>query len=84
MNATFGSSMEVGVRVEAEDLLTGEVRHTNSAYFVMVALDDEGCPTAVPPIRPETADEQRRAREAQLRRDNRLAERRSIEAERGD
>ena len=48
----------------------------------MVALDEEGKPTQVPPIEPETPDEERRAREAQLRRDNRLAERERIEAER--
>ena len=48
----------------------------------MVALDDEGNPTEVPPIAAETQDEKRRAREAQLRRDNRLAERQRIEEER--
>ena len=48
----------------------------------MVALDEDGRPTPVPPIAPETPDEERRAREAQLRRDNRLAERERIEAER--
>jgi acyl-CoA hydrolase len=48
----------------------------------MVALDDEGNPTEVPPIAPETPDEARRAREAQLRRDTRLAERKRIEEER--
>jgi acyl-CoA hydrolase len=50
----------------------------------MVALDDEGRPAQVPELAPETADEERRQREAQLRRDNRLAERERIEAERGD
>jgi acyl-CoA hydrolase len=48
----------------------------------MVALDDEGRPTAVPPLAPATPDETRRAREAQLRRDTRLAERQRIEEER--
>jgi acyl-CoA hydrolase len=48
----------------------------------MVAIDDEGRPTEIPPLKPETADEQRRAREAQLRRDNRLAERERIESDR--
>jgi acyl-CoA hydrolase len=75
--------MEVGVRVEAEEVRTGEVTHTSTAYLTMVALDDEGRPASVPGVSPETPDERRRAREAQLRRDNRLAERRSIEAERG-
>jgi acyl-CoA hydrolase len=64
VNATFGSSMEVGVRVEAEDLLSGEVRHTNSAYFVMVALDDEGTPVGVPDVSPSTEEGHRRRREA--------------------
>ena len=82
VNAVWRSSMEVGVRVEAESPRTGERRHTNSAYFTMVALDDEGNPTEVPPIAPETPDESRRAREAQLRRDTRLAERQKIEEER--
>jgi acyl-CoA hydrolase len=54
--------------------------HTSTAYLTMVALDDEGNPTAVPPLEPETPDETRRAREAQLRRDTRLAERERIEA----
>jgi acyl-CoA hydrolase len=80
VNAAWRSSMEVGVRVEAEDIRSGEVTHTSTAYLTMVALDDEGAPTAVPAVAPETGDEQRRAREAQVRRDNRLAERASIEA----
>lgn len=82
VNAAWRSSMEVGVRVEAETVRTGEVTHTSTAYLTMVALDDEGRPAAVPPVRPESADEQRRAHEAQLRRDNRLEERRRIESAR--
>jgi acyl-CoA hydrolase len=82
VNAAWRTSMEVGVRVESEDIRSGEVTHTSTAYLTMVALDDEGQPTEVPPVRAETADEQRRAREAQLRRDNRLAERRRIEEDR--
>jgi acyl-CoA hydrolase len=82
VNAAWRSSMEVGVRVEAENIRTGEVTHTSTAYLTMVALGDDGRPTAVPPVQPETADEERRAREAQLRRDNRLAERERIEADR--
>jgi acyl-CoA hydrolase len=80
VNAAWRSSMEVGVRVEAENIRTGEVTHTSTAYLTMVALDEEGRPAPVPPIAPEAPDEQRRAREAQLRRDNRLAERERIEA----
>jgi acyl-CoA hydrolase len=79
VNAAWRSSMEVGVRVESENVRSGEVLHTSTAYLTMVALDDEGNPTEVPPIAPETPDEIRRAREAQLRRDNRLAERQRIE-----
>jgi acyl-CoA hydrolase len=79
VNAAWRSSMEVGVRVEAENIRTGEVTHTSTAYLTMVALDEDGLPTAVPPVMAETPEEERRAREAQLRRDNRLAERERIE-----
>ncbi len=82
VNAAWRSSMEVGVRVESENVRSGEVLHTSTAYLTMVALDDEGNPTEVPPVAPETPEELRRAREAQLRRDNRLAERQRIEEER--
>jgi len=84
VNAAWRSSMEVGVRVEAENIRSGEVTHTSTAYVTMVALDEEGRATAVPPVEPQTPDEQRRAREAQLRRDNRLAERERIESARSD
>ena len=80
VNAAWRSSMEVGVRVEAEDVRSGVVTHASTAYLTMVALDEEGNPTAVPALEPETPEEQRRAREAQLRRDNRLAERETIRA----
>ena len=83
VNAAWRSSMEVGVRVEAENIRTGDVTHTSTAYLTMVALGDDGRPTTVPPVKAQTADEERREREAQLRRDNRLAERERIEAERG-
>ena len=84
VNAAWRTSMEVGVRVEAENVRTGEVTHTSTAYLTMVALDEDGRPSAVPPVEPETADEQRRAREAQLRRDNRLEERRRIDSGRSE
>jgi len=84
VNAAWRTSMEVGVRVEAEDIRSGAVTHTSAAYLTMVALGEDGRPVPVPPLEPETADEERRAREAQLRRDNRLAERQRIEAERSD
>ena len=82
VNAAWRSSMEVGVRVEAENPRTGEVSHTNSAYLTMVALDDDGRPAAVPGLTVESPEERRRESEAQLRRSNRLAEREQIRAAR--
>jgi acyl-CoA hydrolase len=78
VNAAWRTSVEVGVRVEAENPQTGEVRHTTTAYLTMVALDDEGRPSGVPPLECRTDGERRREREAQLRRANRLAEREQI------
>ena len=78
VNAVWRTSMEVGVRVDAETPLTGEVRHTNTAYFTMVALDHEGRPAEVPPLIATSPTEERRMREAELRRHNRLAERDQI------
>lgn len=78
VNAAWRTSMEVGVRVESEHVRTGEVVHTSAAYLTMVALDDEGRPTPVPPLAPDTPEEHRREQEAQLRRNNRLAEREAI------
>ena len=80
VNAAWRTSMEVGVRVEAENPRTGEVRHTSTAYLTMVAIDEDGQPTAVPPLAIESDDEQRRRREAGLRRENRLSEREQIKA----
>jgi uncharacterized protein (TIGR00369 family) len=74
VNMAGKSSMEIGVRVESENLFTGEVRHTASAYLTYVALDKAGRPTNVPPLILETEDEKRRNREAQARRDMRLSE----------
>jgi acyl-CoA hydrolase len=84
VNAAWRTSMEVGVRVEAEDPRSGAKRHTSTAYLTMVALDDEGQPTQIPPLEPETETERRRMREAELRRRNRLAEREQILTERGE
>ena len=78
VNAVWRTSMEVGVRVEAENPRTGERRHTNSAYFTMVAVDADGRPVEVPPLAPQTATEHAREAEAQVRRRNRLAERDEI------
>lgn len=75
VNAAWRTSMEVGVRVDAEQPRDGTVRHTNTAYLTMVALDDDGRPTEVPPLAAESELELRREREAQTRRRNRLAER---------
>ena len=84
VNAAWRSSMEVGVRVESEDVRSGEITHTSTAYLTMVALDEEGQPTGVAAIEPDTEDERRREREAQLRRDNRLRERDEIRRSRGE
>ena len=78
VNAAWRTSMEVGVRVEAENPRTGERRHTSTAYLTMVALDDHAKPTRVPELLTETDTEARRRREAELRRANRLAERDQI------
>lgn len=74
VNYTGKSSMEVGVRVESQNLFNGETRHTVSAYLTFVALDKQSKPTPIPPLVLETADEQRRHREAQARRETRLRE----------
>jgi len=75
VNYVGTSSMEVGVRVEAEDLLTGRRRHTNSCYLTFVAVDRNGRPIEVPALTPETEDEVRRNLAAQERRRRRLEER---------
>lgn len=67
------SSIEVGVRVEAENPVTGEITHTNTAYLVYVAVDENGKPSTVPPLILETAEEKRRWEEADARQKNRLA-----------
>ncbi len=74
VNLVGRSSMEVGVRVEAEDLRTGNVRHTASAYLTFVALDAGGRPTQVPPLILEAEEDKRRNCEACIRREYRLAE----------
>ncbi len=66
------TSMEVGIRVEAENVMTGEVTHTNSAYLVYVALDENGRPTPVPPLIVESHEEQRRWDEGARRQEHRL------------
>jgi acyl-CoA hydrolase len=76
VNHVGRTSMEVGVRVETEDMLTGERHHTSSAYVVMVALDAIGQPIEIPPVTAETAEEKRRMAAAKIRR----AQRKVLEA----
>ncbi len=74
VNYVGRTSMEVGVRVEAENPLTGEVRHTGSAYLTFVSLDANKRPTPLPPLILETDEERHRNKEAEERRRMRLAE----------
>jgi acyl-CoA hydrolase len=73
VNRVFRTSMEVGVKVVTEELMSGLRVHTCSAYLTFVALDSEGKAAPVPPVLPETADEIRRFEEAGERREYRLA-----------
>ena len=75
VNHVGRTSIEVGVRVEAEEMTTGRRRHTNSCYLTFVAIDRNGRPIDVPPLRPETPDEIRRHDAAKERRRRRLEER---------
>ncbi len=83
VNAAWHTSMEVGVEVTAEDVATGELRHTGSSYVTVVAVDRQGRPTAVPELILETEDEIRRSREANQRREERLREIRKKETHGG-
>jgi acyl-CoA hydrolase len=73
INYVGQTSMEVGVRVEAENLMTGEVRHTNSAYLTLVSLDENRRPKPVPGVVAETDDERRRFEEGRVRAQQRKA-----------
>jgi acyl-CoA hydrolase len=73
VNRVFRSSMEIGVKVMTEKLLTGERLHTCSAYLTFVAIDEAGRAIAIAPVLPETEDELRRYRQAGERREYRLA-----------
>jgi len=77
VNYTSRTSMEVGVRVDAENPRTGEVFHTASAYTTFVALGSNGKPAEVPGLVCETEDEKRRFSEAKRRREERLAHRKN-------
>jgi acyl-CoA hydrolase len=72
VNRVFHTSMEVGVKVFSEDVLSGQRKHTTSAYLTFVALDEAGNPQPVAPLESETADDRRRFREALKRREIRL------------
>ena len=72
INYVHRTSMEVGVRVEAENPLTGQVRHTGTCFLTYVALDKNRQPTPVPPLTPETEEDKRRWAEAEVRRNLRL------------
>ena len=72
VNYTHRTSMEIGVRVESENPLTGERFHTSSAYLTFVALDKQGKPTEVPTVVPETEKEKERFKAAESRRAYRM------------
>jgi acyl-CoA hydrolase len=79
VNFVGRTSMEIGIRVEAEELQTGKRRHTNSCYMTFVAVDHSGRPTEVPQLKPESPDEIRRFQAAVERRRRRLEERQQEE-----
>lgn len=72
VNYVGKTSMEIGVRIEAENLKTGKITHTGSCYLTYVAIDENGRPTEVPSVMPETAIEKRRWEAGKKRRDERL------------
>ncbi|MFQ5707171.1 MAG: acyl-CoA thioesterase [bacterium] len=78
VNRVFKSSMECGAKVLSENLQTGELKHTSSAYLTFVALDENNRPMSVAPILPETEEEKRRWREAEIRRALRLKEKTAL------
>ncbi len=80
VNRAFRTSMEIGVRIDAENPLTGERRHCTSAHLTFVALDAKGDKLPVPPVIPETKAEKRRYEEAALRRQERLGRRKREQA----
>jgi acyl-CoA hydrolase len=84
VNDVGETSLEVGVRVEAENVLSGDRRHVSSAYLVFVALDEKGKPRPVPPVVAETPSQLRRQREAKIRRRTRLVHKEAIAEHRRD
>lgn len=75
VNRAFTTSMEIGVQVQTENQLTGERKTANTAYLTFVALDNQGHPTTVPPVLPQSTEEKRRYKEALRRRELRLQHR---------
>ncbi len=84
VNYSSTTSMEVGVRVDSENPVTGEVHHTSKAYLTFVALNEHGRPTPVPPVLAETPDERRRFEQARLRRESRVKLAESLKKELGE
>lgn len=84
VNFTGKTSMEIGVRVDAENPMTNECFHTATAYLTFVALDSHGKPSPIPQIDPQTETEKRRHKAAEARRAHRLKARKAREAERGN
>lgn len=82
VNDVGTTSMECGVRVEAENPITGTRVHAASAYLVFVAIDEDGHPCPVPPLLAESDGEQRRQREAKLRRTTRMEHKAAVKAAR--
>jgi acyl-CoA hydrolase len=78
VNRVFRTSMEVGVKVLSENLLTGTVKHANTAYLTFVALDQNGTPMSVPQVTCANDEEQRRFEDAMHRRELRLARRKKL------
>jgi len=84
VNDVGRTSLEVGVRVESENVLSGEHTHTGSAYLVFVALDEEGKPRPVPSVVAQGQTQQRRQKEAKIRRQTRLAHKQAIQEHRAE
>ncbi|MDE0151828.1 MAG: acyl-CoA thioesterase [Bdellovibrionales bacterium] len=78
VNFVHKTSMEVGVRVDSENPLTNQFRHIVSAYLTFVALDENKKPTLIPPLEPQTEDEKKRFKEAEIRRKWRLERRKLL------
>ena len=84
VNDAHRTSMEVGVRVDTENIATEQWRHVASAHLVFVALDAEGRPTPVAPVEAETADDTRRQAQARVRREQRLVRKRALDEAAGE